>query len=347
MRHCLHHRAARSLASLLAPLLAVALSLLLPLAAAAATGQDSVMPGGGTMEADWRLEVLPAVAVQDQLVRLGDLARPLGEIPAGRWEELAAMPLWHAPQKRGDQQRITRDVLAHLLRKKLGVVSALCMLPPYTVIQRGGAVLDAGDLNKLVVETLTPRMHALQGEAALRDMRLPEYVFLDDRMDTVKVSVIGDLEPGRLSLRFEIVGPDGEVRDRHTGQVFMDLWITAPVAARPLNRGDALSPEVVTHRRVNAAFLRDEPWDGRDFNLRATSPVGTDQVIYAKNLEMVPTIARGDTVQLVYNGRYVHLSVDAEALADGQAGDYIPVRNTQSRRQVMAQVRDGDTVEVK
>lgn len=322
--------------------LALVLSLLLPLAAAAgAGGQD------GAVQADWRLEIRSAVAVSGRQVLLGDLARPLGDIPARHWEELAQTPLWDAPAARGEQQRMSREVLARYLLRALGPVARLCMLPSYVLVQQGGAVMDAGDLNRLVVEKLTPRIRSLNGEAELRDMRLPKYVFLDDRMDTVELSVVGDLDPGRLSLRFEVKSPDGQLRRRHTGQVFLDLWVTAPVAARPLNRGDILSPDLVTHRRVNAAYLRGEPWDGRDFHLRATSPVGTDQVIYADDLEIVPTVARGDTVLLVYNGRYVRLSVDAEALADGAAGEYIPVRNLQSRRQVMARIRNGDTVEVK
>lgn len=326
--------------SAMAAFLALALSLLLPLAAAADTG-------GGTVEAAWRLEIAPVAAVSDAQVHLGDVARPLGELPARRWAELSRTPLWSAPEGRGEQQRISRETMARLLLQYLGPVARLCMLPPYTVIQRGGAVMDAGDLNRLVVENLTPRIRALEGEAELRDMRLPEYVFLDDVMDTVNLEVVGDLEPGRLSLRFEVVAADGQVRRRATGQVFLDLWVTAPVAARPLNRGESLSPDVVTHRRVNAAYLRGEPWNGREFGLRVTSAVGTDQVIYAESLETIPTVAKGDTVLLVYNGRFVRLSVDAEALADGGAGEYIPVRNLQSRREVMAKVRDGDTVVVK
>ena len=320
---------------------ALVLSLLLPLAAAAGNAT------GGTVQADWRLEIRSAVAVSGDQVRLGDLARPLGDIPPRRWKELSEMPLWRAPVGPGEQQRVTADALSRVLADALGPAARLCMLPPYTVIQRGGAVLDAGDLNRLVVEKLTPRIRTLEGEAELRDMRLPEHVFLDDAMDTVELSVIGEMAPGRLSLRFEVMSPDGKLRRRHTGQVFLDLWITAPVAARPLNRGDALSPDLVTHRRVNAAYLRGEPWNGRDFGLRMTSAVGTDQVIYAEALEAIPTVARGDTVMLVYNGRYVRLTVDAEALADGAAGEYIPVRNMQSRRQVMARIRNGDTVEVK
>ena len=327
----------------LAAFLALSLALLLPLAAAA----GSVMDRDSVVQADWRLEIVAAAAVDHEQVTLGDLARPLGAVPAQQWRELSATPVCRAPEARGEQQRLSQEVLGRMLLQALGPAARLCMLPPFTVIQRGGAVLDAGDLNRLVVETLTPRIRAMDGEAQLRDMRLPEHLFLDDRMDTVEMTVVGEMDPGRLSLRFEVKAPDGQVRRKRTGQVFLDLWVTAPVASRPLNRGEALSPEVVTHRRVNAAYLRGEPWDGRDFALRMTAPVGTDQVIYADALELVPTVSRGDTVLLVYNGRNVRLSVDAEALADGGMGDYIPVRNLQSRRQVMAKVHDTDTVVVR
>lgn len=79
----------------------------------------------------------------------------------------------------------------------------------------------------------------------------------------------------------------------------------------------------------------------------AVRPMGAGEVIYLSNLEDVPLISRGDTVSLVYEGSFVRLTATAEALADGRAGETIPVRNMQSRREIAAQVVDGGTVVVR
>ncbi len=47
---------------------------------------------------------------------------------------------------------------------------------------------------------------------------------------------------------------------------------------------------------------------------------------------------------LVYEGKNMRLTTKAEALADGVAGESIPVRNVQSKRELYGVVRDAETV---
>ena len=127
----------------------------------------------------------------------------------------------------------------------------------------------------------------------------------------------------------------------------MDQWLSVPCAARPVNTHDRLGPEHVAFERKNAAFLSGDPWDGRSFGMRVKRPVGAGEVIYAKNLEDVPLVSRGDVVTLEFQGRFVHLSTDAKALSDGKLGERIPVRNLGSNREVIAEVVNASTVVVR
>jgi flagella basal body P-ring formation protein FlgA len=52
-------------------------------------------------------------------------------------------------------------------------------------------------------------------------------------------------------------------------------------------------------------------------------------------------------VTLVYNGDRVRLSIKAEALGEGGAGQLVQVRNVQSNKVIMATVVDSDTVVVR
>jgi flagella basal body P-ring formation protein FlgA len=301
----------------------------------------------GTMQASWRLAVAPAAVTQTDTVLLGDIARPVGDLPEEHWRTLAATPLWAAPARDGEQQNITRGKVESLLRYHLRDLAQLCVVSGPLVVQRGGRLLDEAALRALVSESLTARVSGMRGEVSLRDFRLPSQVFLADSQNTLAVDVAGGFGPGRISLLLREVNPAQITVRKYGATVFLDQWVNVACAARPINPRDELSPDKVTFMRKNAAYLRGEPWDGRRFGLRAVRPMGTGEVIYKANLDDVPLVSRGDTLTLVYQGRNVRLRTQVEALADGGLGDMIPVRNTDSKREVVAEIRDAETVVVR
>ncbi|WP_084457853.1 flagellar basal body P-ring formation chaperone FlgA [Desulfocurvus vexinensis] len=301
----------------------------------------------GTMQASWRLAVAPAAVARAETVLLGDIARPVGELPAEHWQTLAATPLWPAPAREGEQQNIARGKLASLLRFHLGDLAQLCVVSGPLTVQRGGRLLDEAELRTLVAEALTARVSGMQGEVSLRDFRLPGQVFLADAQNSLAVDVAGGFGPGRLSLLLREVNPAEITVRKYGATVFLDQWMSVACAARPINPREDLTPDKVTFMRKNAAYLRGEPWDGRRFGLRAVRPMGTGEIIYKANLDDVPLVSRGDTLTLVYEGSHVRLMAQVEALADGRLGDTIVVRNKDSKREIVAEIRDAETVVVR
>ncbi len=293
----------------------------------------------------WRLELVGAAVVRGDTVRLGEIARPVGDIPEDLWRTLSQKPLWSAPDKVGKAMSITGPRLKRAMRTHLPEYYHNCLYPPSMVIQKGGELYDEAALRTIVTKALRPHLGVLGGEALLRDFRLPSFMFVDDAMNTVELQP-SDAQAGRLSLRLAEVRPTGEVVRQVTGSVFVDVWLSVPVAAMPLNRGDMLGPEGVTMARKNKAYMRGTPWDGKGGPWRMARTVGREQVIYAEDIEVTPAVARGAQVDLEYRGRRITLKVAAEALADGAVGESIPVRNLQSRRQVYAVVKDSTTVVV-
>ena len=55
-------------------------------------------------------------------------------------------------------------------------------------------------------------------------------------------------------------------------------------------------------------------------------------------------VRRGDVVKLIFKRGNVHMETHAEALADGEPGGTIAVRNLQTKKQVYGIVQDGNTV---
>lgn len=298
-------------------------------------------------QGDWRLKVAAAAVTGEDMVLLGDIASPLGQIDAALWADLKARRLWPAPPQEGKPLQVNRSRLSQALRQSLGPeLAARCLLPTSLVIQRGGLVIREDDLRSYVVKSLTPQLAAMPGEAELNEFRLPEYIFLAHPQQRVQLEP-GKLSPGRVALRFAVQEADGTVLRRVAGTANLTLWITAPAAARPLSKGDALTPQAVTFMRINAGQLRDLPWDGRGGPWQVTRSLMAGEPILQSDLASQLMVRRGEVVTLRYARGNVRMATQAEALADGEPGATIPVRNLQTKKQVYATVKDGNTVEIR
>ena len=295
---------------------------------------------------DWRLKILSAAVTNSDMVLLGDIAVPLGQIAPDMWGQLRAQPLWPAPPEEGKPLQINNSRLAQALRQALGKeVAGRCILPSSLVIQRGGLVFHEEDLRSYVVKSLTPQLAAMPGEIELSDFRLPDYNFLAHSQQRVQLEP-GKLTPGRVPLRFAVQEADGNVLRRISGTVNLTLWITAPAASRAMNKGEALAAEAVTFMKVNASQLRDLPWDGRGGPWQLNRAINTGEPILQSDLVSQLMVKRGDVVNLVYMRGNLRIATQAQALSDGEPGATIAVRNLQTKKQVYAIVKDGSTVEI-
>lgn len=313
-----------------------------PLAAPPAAGDQLPMLEQG----DWRLKVAPAAVTNTDSVLLGDIAAPLGHMDPALWSDLKNRRLWPAPPEEGKPLQINRSRLSQALRQSLGnELAARCILPTSLVIQRGGLVFREDDLRSYVVKSLTPQLSAMPGEAELNEFRLPDYIFLAHNQQRVQLEP-GKLTPGRVPLRFAVQEADGTVLRRVSGTVNLTLWITVPAASRPLGKGDALTPEAVTFMRINAGQLRDLPWDGHGGPWQVTRSLITGEPILQSDLVSQLMVRRGTILTLIYVRGNLRMTTQAEALADGEPGATIPVRNLQTKKQIYATVKDGSTVEI-
>jgi flagella basal body P-ring formation protein FlgA len=295
---------------------------------------------------DWRIKVAAAAVTNTDMVLLGDIAAPLGDVAPEMWNTLRAKELWPAPPEEGKPLQVNRSRLSQALRQSLGSEAAgRCILPTSLVIQRGGVVFHEEDLRFYVVKSLTPQLAAMPGEAELHDFRLPEYIFLAHGGQRVQLEP-GKLAPGRITLRFAVQEADGSTLRRAAGMANLLLWVTVPAAARSLSRGDSLTPQGVTFMRTNAAQLRELPWDGQGGPWRLTRSVAAGEPIFQSDLVSELMIRRGDVVNLVYSRGNIYMSTRGEAMVDGEPGVTIAVRNLQTKKQVYGIVKDGGTVEI-
>ena len=322
--------------------------LLLALAAVSVVPARSTGAASDAGEAKqvWRIRFLEAAVVQGPNVRLGEVAVPVGDVPPGVWESLAQRDLWPSPDERSRAVNMTRPRLQEAVMHTMRDLAPNCLFPGSMVLQRGGVLIGKEDIQRLAQSQLVPYLAPLPGESMLKDFRLPQFVFLEHEGQSLELEEPRKVAPGRLSLRFLVKEMDGSIRQRLTGTVFVDCLADVPAAVSAMNKEELLEHSKVTFKRVNLAQLRGEPWDGRGGPWRLARPIAPGQIILQSDLAHIPTVRKGSRVTLLYEGKNVRLTLQAEALSDGSAGETIPVRNLQSRKEIYGLVRDSSTVVV-
>lgn len=295
--------------------------------------------------AQGQLILAAAVCVDTPVITLNQLAQAEGEDAAQVLTRIGEEPLLAAPKFDGARANLSGPKLRELILQRFGADLPVLNIPEQIQVQRGGQVVDTRALRSEIDKVLTQSLSHLEGDVEIRDHRLAEFLFIVDSSPVqIRVAPVGALMPGRISLRLDAINEHGHVVRAFTGTAFADVWKTVPCAARVLNRGDILAPDLITFARKNLAYLGRLPWDGQGLPLRVVQAIGKDQVIAVQAVEPVPVVQKGAPVTLVYAGQTMTLSVPAESLEDGGLGAMIRVRNSQSKKIVAARVFDAETV---
>lgn len=285
------------------------------------------------------------VCVSGPEVTLRDLAEGSGPESSVFLEHFGSMHVADAPARQGMRIVVSDAVIGRAL-DAIAPVPGGRILPLQIVVQRGGRVALEREIRALADKFLTAAVAPLEGEVVIRDYKLPEYIFLPDDKGTLHIESSRNIKPGRVSFRITVLDSAHESVRSIASSAFVDVWATVPCAARPLNKGVMLRPDMLRFERKNLAYLRGAIWNGRGGPWRVVRPLGVGEVVYTKRIELLPDVVRGARVSLVYEGDTIRLEVPAEALEDGRLGASIMVRNLQSNKKILARIQDADTVVV-
>ena len=148
----------------------------------------------------WRIRFLEAAVVKGETVRLGEVAVPIGDMPAGKWDLLAARELWPSPLE-GRAVNMTRPRLLEAVMRTMRDLAPYCLFPGSMALQRGGVLVGKEAIQHMVQSELTPYLASLPGETALTDFRLPHYVFMAHSGQQLTLEQLKKATPGRISLR--------------------------------------------------------------------------------------------------------------------------------------------------
>ncbi len=293
----------------------------------------------------WRIKVNEAAIVENPIVTLGDIAEPLGNITPSEWAQLKDIQLFAAPEKEGKAYQISEKKLKESLEYVLGESASYLLLPNSLAIQKNGALLREDEIMRTIQTSLQPYMAQLDGESELTDYRVPKFIFMPTKGQTVEVEVDKkDVEAGRISLKLNIKELDGSIVKKMTASVFLNLWKNVPSPTRPYNKGDRLDLDEITYLRKNLAHINGDVWDGKGGPWQINKSIGINEAILRTDLSPLAMIRKGQLVDIKYQKGSVTIVQQGEALEDAGPGDIIKLRNTQSKKQVFGTVIDNKTV---
>ncbi len=85
---------------------------------------------------EWRIKIHDSVVVDNDIVTLGDIAQPLGNIAPETWNEFKKIQLFAAPQIEGKAFQISKKKLEESLYYVLGESAQYLLLPDSLAIQK-------------------------------------------------------------------------------------------------------------------------------------------------------------------------------------------------------------------
>lgn len=210
---------------------------------------------------------------------------------------------------------------------------------------------DATAQIRQAIETHLSRM--LEGQAARQgwqgmqlrhDINLPASASnLAECAGTLLVQATGDAPSAMERQQLRVSCADGWTLSA-TGQAHVFLPVVH--AAGIIDRGQTLTSNDLKLQRINIAKARRGYYNHLDelVGLAAKRRIRAGQTITPALLEQAMAVRRGEPVKMIANNDGIEASASGEALADGQPGDVIRVRNTRSGKVIDAKVVEAGVV---
>ena len=201
-------------------------------------------------------------------------------------------------------------------------------------------------LESLRVELLKSPVFS-QGELELESIRPWKTLLVPDGPVELRMVTRINYPTFQTSLRFELL--DGGVPfGVFSAPVKMSIWKEAWVAKDQITRGDVLSKVQLEKRRVNAIKVRQDLWDGdpADGRYWFRENISTGRLVYSRAVVMKPVVRRGSLAKAVVTAGQLRVSTKVKVLEDGAPGEAVRVQNVMTRKELIGEVLNEDTIKI-
>ena len=231
----------------------------------------------------------------------------------------------------------------------ISVWSGLFLTGLSAMAEQGRQVITAADLEFLYRETVMEKAPWQKDSMEITGIKAyPPRIWVPEGVITYEVSRISSRRfLGRVAMEVTVRVNDVPARSvRVCGKV--EAYRDVLCAARDLRRGDIINASSLTTAKMPVSKIRNRILDtpASLIGMAVKHAVRAGQPM-SSNLVAPPVlIRRGAKVTILAQSPCVTIRVPGKAVEQGAAGDFIRVRNLQSKKEVLAQVRDNRTVTV-
>ncbi len=155
----------------------------------------------------------------------------------------------------------------------------------------------------------------------------------------LQVTMAPDIELGGRSVMAVQIRRDHQVLRELQVSVEVKRWMEVPVLTSRLRRGELVGPAHLSYQRRLLAG-REETLGALDevVGMRSRRSLSSGHLLLAADLEPLPLVFRGETVQMLLTRGAIQVEMRGVALADGWLGDHVRVRNPLTRKTIRATV---------
>ena len=120
------------------------------------------------------------------------------------------------------------------------------------------------------------------------------------------------------------------------------------MAKERITRGDVISKVQLERQRVNAIKVRQDLWDGdpTDGRYWFRENISLGRLVYSRAVVMKPVVRRGSLAKAVVATGSLQVSTKVKVLEDGAPGEAVRVQNVVTRKELIGEVLDEDTIKI-
>ena len=296
-----------------------------------------------------RLEFKAEVEVDGPELVLGDLLVGLQGASQALAEQIRALPVGESPEPGQSKIIHDRQINGLLTFNDLGLTRIQAHLPRRIIVKRPAQRLDRDRLLRAFEEAVMASLAWLPDEVRISDLKAPEVVLLPrGDLDIDILPPARNSMPGRVAATAEI-RVDGRVAKRLKLLANVDFYQNVVLAVRPLDKGEVVEAADV---RLDLMPIRREPAQlinsiDEAVGLCLRTPARAGQPLRSNQLVKPTLVKRGDKVTIVASRGALTIRA-AGMIQDQKAarGDQVSVLNLSTRRNIIAQVVDANTVRV-
>lgn len=241
----------------------------------------------------------------------------------------------------------SQDLIKLINEKAQGVEVVSSEADIKTSISRSSRALGSGEVLELLRVELLKSHVFKQGELELESIRPWKTLLVPDGPVELRMVSKINYPTSQTSLRFQLM--DGGVPfGVFSAPVKMSLWKEAWVATGQITRGTLLPKVQLERQRVNMIKVRQDLWEGNPSDGRYwfRENISPGRLVYSRAVVMKPVVRRGSLAKAVVSTGLVRVSTSVKVLEDGAPGEAVRVQNIRTRKELIGEVLDENTIKI-